>query len=365
MPTLAQYLHDLSPIIVRLHGDFAIRWYGMAYVVGFALAYFVLRFLGARKLVAIPPWRAADAMMLLVLGTLVGGRLGYVLVYDPGLLVSFEASPPFWGLLAIQRGGMASHGGMVGLVAASWAISRGFRREDGTREGASSVAHVMDVAAVLSPFGIFLGRVANFVNGELLGRIVAAPGERGPWWSVRFPQELAGWIGPGVKDARSHTPDLSDAQLGALDAMVRSVQRAEESWHGALMRVISNAGAHRAELAHLLSARHPSQLYQAAAEGLVLGMIVWAIWALPRRPGLVAAWWLIVYGVLRVLTEFIRLPDAQFGAAGRIYGLSRGQWLSVLMVAAGVAMLAWVLRRGAPAVGGWLRPTRIEGPVTA
>lgn len=360
------YFHDLSPILIPISGDFAVRWYGLSYVAGFVIAYLVLRALAKRGRIEIPPEHVADAMMMVVLGTLVGGRLGYALVYDPKLLYTFGNSFPWWNLLAINKGGMASHGGMVGIILGCWRVSRGWKTEAGQVIGRTSVVHVMDLMALVAGFGLLLGRIANFVNGELLGKIVSPPGVPGPWWSVQFPQELHGWIGPGVRDKASHTPELSAEQVGQLDNLVRSVQQPGERWSAALERVIAHAGGYKAQLVPLLSSRHASQLYQAAAEGLVLGLVVWAIWWRPRKAGVVAAWWLMIYGVLRILTETIRLPDAQFGDAGRILGLSRGQWLSAVMVAAGAGLLLYALRRAGAPIGGWgPRGKGASGPRTA
>ncbi len=361
------YFHDLNPIVIPISGDFAVRWYGLSYTAGFVFAMLVWMMLAKRGLSLVPRHRVLDAMLILIVATLVGGRLGYALVYDPTLLTGFRASFPFWDMLLITKGGMASHGAMVGLAFAAWLISRGWREPPSLeRTGRSPMLHVMDMLALLAPVGLLLGRFANFVNGELLGKIVALPGQPGPWWSVRFPQELLGWNwiktddGPRLmREASSHAPDLSPQQIEALDRLVMSVKAASETWHDGLKYVVTHASRYREQLEPLLSARHPSQVYQALAEGLVLGAVVWLIWMTPRKPGVIAAWWLMVYGVLRVITEFWRLPDAQF-AEGRPLGLSRGQWLSVGMVAIGAVLLAYAIRRAGPRLGGWWR----RAPIT-
>src|SRR5690606_39285399 len=105
-----------------------------------------------------------------------------------------EGSFPWWGVLMIQRGGMASHGGMIGLAVGAWRASRGWKMEDGAIAGRCSPLHMMDVIALGGVWGITFGRIANFINGELLGRVVEPPralgGGDGPWWGVRYPQEL-------------------------------------------------------------------------------------------------------------------------------------------------------------------------------
>lgn len=351
------WVHDLSPWVLRISESFGIRWYGVSYVAGFAAGWLLLRMLAQRGLVRIPADRVLDAILILVAGVLVGGRLGYCLVYRPELLVDFSGSFPFWGVLQLTKGGMASHGGIVGVIIAAWWVSRGFKTESGERVGTCPVLHVTDAVALVGPIGLGLGRLANFINGELLGKIVARPGERGPWWSVRFPQELLS----------GHAPELTAAQQAELSRLV-IVNRLGPNEPDALVierlieRVQAGSVETAAQLEPLLSARHPSQLYQAVAEGLVLSAVVWWVWRKPRVPGVVGAWFLISYGVLRVVTEVWRLPDAQFGGAGlldaaRPLGLSRGQWLSVGMVAAGAVLLVVVVRRGGERLGGWGRKT--------
>lgn len=348
--TLADaWLHDLSPFVVRFTETLGIRWYGLSYALAFALGYLQLRFLAKRGLIAIPAHRVGDVILTVIVGVVVGGRLGYVLLYEPTLLWDFSPHAPWWGVLAINRGGMASHGGILGVTIAAWRISRGWKRPDGTIEGRCPPLHVMDVMSFAAPIGLGVVRCANFINGELLGRIIAKPGEPGPWWSVRYPQEVLS----------GHDSLRSDAQEAALTALAESQRLPGESWEHAyqqLVEIIQDGGAEgqrlAAELSPLLAARFPSQLLQAAAEGLVLGAIMWIVWAKPRTPGVVGAWFLVCYGVLRILTELVRLPDAQF-EVGQVLGLSRGQWFSLLMVAIGGFFLVRLRRSGAEKLGGW------------
>src|SRR5690606_3760776 len=147
---------------------------------------------------------------------------------------------------------------------------------------------------------------ANFVNGELLGKIVAAPGEPGPSWSVRFPQELLS----------GHAPELTPAQTDRLLSLLapyrmpgeQSLGPAVERMIHALQRGGETARALARDLPQVLAARHPSQLYQAVAEGLIVLAALWIVWSRPRKPGVVGCWFLIVYGVGRIATEFWRLP---------------------------------------------------------
>lgn len=354
--TLAAWLHTLSPVVWHIYGALSIRWYGVAYLAGFAVGYFVLLKLAKRRLVAIPYDRVGDAIMWLVLGVLIGGRLGYVLVYDPHQWLSFSRSFPFWGVLAIHHGGMASHGGMVGVVIAAWRISRGFRNpQTGAIEGRCPPLHIMDVGALVCPFGLFFGRIANFVNGELLGRVVSRPGFPGPWWSVQYPQELRGitQVFPsGQIEYHDPAQALTPEQGRELYSLLHQIGTPDDPVSTKIDYLVDHAREFASPLKSLLASRHPSQIYQAVAEGIVLGVALWLLWYKPRKPGFIGAWFLIIYGVLRIATEFIRLPDPQF-VHGRYFGLSRGQWLSAAMVAAGSLVLLYVKKSNAPRLGGW------------
>jgi len=234
---------------------------------------------------------------------------------------------------------------MVGMVLACLWWARSLRRGGEPR---ASALHLMDALALVSPPGILLGRLANFVNGELLGRTVAGPGEPAPWWSVRFPQEL---LEPNF------APVLTVEQQNRLTEIVAYVQPQGGpeimALREAIRRIQSGDIKLESALTPLLSARHPSQLYQGFAEGVVTFAVLWWIWRVPRKPGVMLAWFLIVYGVGRIATEFWRLPDAHL-IVPRIAGLSRGQWLSAAMVVIGTVVLWWVTTRSkAPAMGGW------------
>jgi phosphatidylglycerol---prolipoprotein diacylglyceryl transferase len=362
MLTLAHaWVHDLDPVIFSV-GPLAVRWYGLSYMLGFVVAALLLRFLATRGATPIPRERAMDVILWLVAGVMIGGRLGYVLIYQPQLLWTFRPELPFWDLLALHRGGMASHGGIIGVAVAALRISRGWKSEGNARTQADSRVgtcpwlHVTDLIALIAAPGLMFGRLANFINGELLGKVVAGPGMQAPWWSVRFWQEvperwdelpvhqqtmLAEYAGVPV--------DLVFAgEEAAVETVIDSV---------ALLGFAAQDGVTGAaeQLSLMLNARHPSQLYQAVFEGLLVALVLWWLARKPRRPGLIGAWFLIIYGVGRVLTEFYRLPDTHLVSA-HIAGLSRGQWLSVGMFVGGVSLL-WAVTRGrlsdtAP-MGGW------------
>lgn len=338
-------MHDLDPFALRFSGEFGIRWYGLSYAAGFLIAWWVLGRLARKHEILPRPEQVGDLMLGVIVGTIVGGRLGYVLIYRPELLWEFSARFPYWGLLDMLHGGMASHGGMIGIILALAWCARRMRLP---------ALHLMDCVALVAPAGIFLGRLANFVNGELLGRIVVQPadeaaGVKAPWWGVRFPQELTE---PGRAAEVVFTPE-QEMQLGGI--INRHAQPGDVTTHDVGVRLldrIHQGGQDVArELEPFISVRHPSQLYQAFAEGIVLGVALWLIRLWTRRRGqpggghgLILAWFFVIYGVGRVVTELWRLPDAHL-AAPRMLGLSRGQWLSVGMIAAGMVLVAVVSRK--------------------
>ena len=362
---LGGWFHTLSPFLVEFSPGVGLRWYGLAYAAAFVWGWLYLRWAAKRGVSLIPADRVGDAILWIILGVVVGGRLGYVLFYEVSLLWSFSDSLPFWGVLAINKGGMASHGGMIGVILASWRISRGWRPFESdpgegdakaasragaasTRVGRCPTLHVLDVLALGTPVGLLLGRLANFVNGELLGRIVAMPGQRAPWWAVRYPQEVTS----------GHDAPRTPEQADALNAVIADYSREGDTFADAWDRVLS--ALHRGDeglverLEPLISARMPSQLVQAFCEGVALAVVLWAVARVPRKPGVIGCWFLIAYGLMRIGTEFVRLPDDHL-ADPRIMGLTRGQWLSGLMIAAGVGFLFWVSRRSVERLGGWSR----------
>ncbi len=353
---LAAWLHNLGPFAFKITQDFGLRWYGLSYAMGFVAGWMLLRFLCKRGACLIPLDRIGDAVLLAVMGVVVGGRLGYVIFYEPSLITHFDkSSPPWWGVLMINHGGMASHGGMIGVIISAFFIGRGFKTPTGTRIGKAPTLHILDTLAMIACAGLGLGRLANFINGELLGKIVALPGQPAPWWAVRFPQELQSTFmkpdGTG-----GHRPELTPEQFKALDAVMEPFRIPGRSIDEAFGRVIEKIQSGDHALARaiepFISARHPSQLYQAFTDGVIVFAFTWFIARKPRLPGIVGCWFLISYGILRIITEFYRLPDAQL-ANQRIMGFSRGQWLSAAMVAVGFIALPIIIRRGGKKLGGW------------
>jgi phosphatidylglycerol:prolipoprotein diacylglycerol transferase len=347
------YFHTLDPFAIEFPPNWPIaglRWYGLAYAVGFLLAWWMVRWVSKRGWSPIPPAAVSDLMFAVILGVLVGGRLGYAIFYEPRLFITTSDSFPYWDLLAINKGGMASHGGMIGVIIACWWFGR--------KRGVSSL-HILDVGSLACTAGLFLGRIANFINGELHGRAVPDQANPPPW-SMKFPQELQEW---------------SAAKLATLSEVVEHVGVQSSQWLIAVGTIAANPQAPPAEavrhvnrvvhdliaatqrhdaaviegLRPLLTAFYPSQLLQAITDGpILLGALI-LLWLKPRKPGVIGSWFLIIYGVLRIATEFFREPDQ---GVALLLGLSRGQVLSLLMVLVGFVCLWVAQRRDAPRLGG-------------
>ena len=268
----------------------ALRWYALAYIVGL-LAGWRLMLIAIRTPRLWPgqpvmtPDQLERLMTWVIAGVILGGRLGYVLFYQPE---HYFQNPAL--MLRVWEGGMSFHGGFLGVVIAGILFCR---REKIHMLGAG------DMMAMATPIGLFLGRLANFVNAELWGRPTSLP------WGVAFPGDAA-QLCPGV--------------VG-------------------------------------VCARHPSQIYEAVLEGLILGaLVIWAVWRAGwlRWPGRTMGLFIAGYAVSRFLVEFVRQPDAQFvsegnhlGLAWQIHGwgLTQGQALSLPMLAVGL----WFLLRARPA----------------
>jgi phosphatidylglycerol:prolipoprotein diacylglycerol transferase len=277
---------DIDPVLfsVRLFGiELAVRWYALAYIAGLLLGWRYVAWLCARPglwggTAPMPPERSDDLLTWMIVGVILGGRLGYVLFYQPGY---FAAHPG--EILAVWQGGMSFHGGLLGVAAGVILFSLKNRL---------SILSVGDAVAAAAPIGLFFGRLANFINAELWGRPSTAP------WAVAFPGE-GGVCPPGWPDP---------------------------------------------------CARHPSQLYEAALEGVVLFLaLALAIRAgALARPGRVFGLFLVGYGLARLAVEGFRQADAQFVTPANpwghvvevgAWGLTMGQLLTLPMMVVGLALL--------------------------
>ncbi|MCA9291744.1 MAG: prolipoprotein diacylglyceryl transferase [Phycisphaerales bacterium] len=362
-PTLASaYLHDLDPFAIRFPQSWGdalpilagLRWYGLAYAAGFIVGWLWMRWMAKTKRSTLSAPQVSDLLMAMILGVLIGGRLGYVMFYEPHLL-GFSSTPPFWGVLALHRGGMSSHGGIIGVIVAAIVFGRRTR---------TSSLHILDLAAFACLPGLCFGRLANFVNAELWGKALSPAHQANPpWWAVKYPQELAMFTPERAEAARPVAELVGVAGTDWVTA-VRTISMLRDQAPDEAVKVVrivtervvdavqSGNEVVAAAVRPLLTSFAPSQLLQALTDGPVLMALLAVCWLRPRRPGVIGALFLTFYGVLRISTEVVRQPDE--GVAVWL-GLSRGQWLSVAMVLAGLIGLLVVSRRNVPRLGG-LRP---------
>jgi phosphatidylglycerol:prolipoprotein diacylglycerol transferase len=296
------YLHRISPFIVRFGENFGLRWYGVSYVVGFIVGLVLLRRLSRNGLLKLT-FKEIDALLTyLIIGVIVGGRIGYVLFYEPKLFFEWEGSFPFWGLLAINKGGMSSHGGFIAVICMGVLFARKYNYP---------LLHVGDAVVMAAPPGLFFVRVANFINGELFGRPARVP------WAVCFPTEIMNWSSEKVRILFQHLQEKG-FPFQDIGELVDAIQRQDTV----------------ADIVHpFLTPRHPSQLYEALLEGAALFAILWWGRKKFKRDGMMIVLFFWGYGIMRIFAEQFREPD--IGIGYQWLGLTRGQWLTFGMLAAG------------------------------
>ena len=294
----AYYVHDLDPLIFRLWDNVGPRWYGLAYVLAFICSYFVYRVLARRGYADLPVAKVGDFITGAALfGVIVGGRLGFVLFYKPEML-----REPL-SIFRVWEGGMSSHGGMLGLLAFTFYYA--WRHK-------LSWPNLGDNLVVAAPIGLFFGRCANFINGELYGRATNVS------WAMQFPKELnENFSEAGRAIAECMKVDRSLTSSEAIVAAVRHQPQVKEILRG------------------ILTPRHPSQLYEGFFEGFVLFAILWFVRTRMRQPnGVLTGLFLIFYAIFRITVENLREPDASL-----IAGFTRGQFFSFFLIAIGLAFV--------------------------
>ena len=263
------WIHDLSPFLWEFPGDFAnwgpggIRWYGISYLLGFISAYFLLALYFRQNKSPYDQEQIINLITFQVIGVLIGGRIGYLLLYQGDKFLEDPLS-----LVRVWEGGMASHGGFTGVfIATLW-----YAKKSG-----QSVKPIGDLIVSVVPPGLFFGRIANFINGELWGKTTEIS------WGVLFPK----------------APDFA-----------------------------------------MSVARHPSQIYAAIAEGLIPFLYVqlrfWKSSIIQKYPGHLAGEFLILYAIARIFNEIFREPDASL-----LMGISRGQFYSIFLILAGIIVVLW------------------------
>jgi len=342
---LATYLHTIDPYAIMLWEGGPIRWYGLSYLVGFMIAFALIKRITLVGNTTLKPHHVGDFVATIAIGGVVGGRLGYILLYKPALLVSFTSNPPFWGLLAINEGGMASHGGMIGGLLATLYYARR-RLPDKTAHATTppthSWPHLLDLFAFAAPLGLFFGRIANFINGELIGR----PCSPSSPWAVKFPQEMYRWDNHQIIKLQPIAHLLSPSNLLPYDLYSLIPTIIDQTQRG--NRVVIDM------VEPLLIPRHPSQIYEALLEGILLFIILAIVWAKPRKPLIIGSLFLIFYGAFRIFAEFFREPDAHIADMEyATLNITRGQWLSALLLIAGILLLTIFSRRTSSPMGGW------------
>ena len=278
------YIHRIRPELIEFTDTIAIRWYGLSYLAGFVAGYFLLVRFAKEGRLPMPPARVQDFLTLLALfGVMLGGRLGYFLFYQPRVLLTDPLS-----FFRVWQGGMSSHGGMLGCgMVVLWQA----------RKLNVSFWRIMDPLVVAGTPGLAFGRIANFINGELWGRPASVP------WAVVFPDEM---------------PDLNPAFRYDLPTLQQYVE---------MGRMVP---------------RHPSQLYQAALEGMLLFALLWFLsrtsWS-RIRPGRLSLVFLTGYGAARFAMEFFRAPDE--GAPIFLNWMTLGQLLTLGMFLLAAALIAF------------------------
>ncbi len=305
MNTAAYYVHRFDPLIVEIAEGYGPRWYGMAYVLAFVSGYFVMRWLARKRYAELSVSQVGDFITWAALfGVMLGGRLGYVLFYRPEML-----QEPL-SILRVWEGGMSSHGGMIGIVLFTLFYARRYRL---------SWTNLGDNLVVAAPIGLFFGRLANFINGELYGRASTWP------WAVQFPKEMLEPV--NVEVARRAV------------AAAREIDPALTS-PAAIIDVLPGRPELVEALRPILTPRHPSQLYEALLEGLVLFLLLWFMRTRTRVPnGVLTGVFFVVYALFRILVEYLREPDAEM-----IGAFTRGQFFSFFLILIGLAFINYGFR---------------------
>lgn len=254
-------LHNFDPVFFNL-GPLPIRWYPLAYIAGILSGFFYIKFVSNKLKLKISSQALDDLFCFAIVGIIICGRLGYILIYDPIHYLSYPLE-----ILKSWQGGMAFHGGLIGFIVAAFLVAKKHKVNPWL---------VLDLSACIAPLGIFFGRIANFINGELFGRPTSLP------WGVIF-QNTGGGIVP----------------------------------------------------------RHPSQIYEALTEGLLLFIIMNSILFFTKarlRHGLLSGLFCIFYAAFRFIIENFRMPDQQIGYLFNYFTM--GQLLSLTMLIFGIVITA-------------------------
>lgn len=335
---LAAYIHDLNPVLWDITDAIKLRWYGLAYLAGFVGGYFLLLWQAKRNQWPLNKAETGDFITYAAFfGVFLGGRLGHLLFYytrDHG---------PDWMwqdpllLFRVWEGGMASHGGVLGLVIFTYVFAR--------RKKVSWLA-IGDGLVTVAPIGLFCGRMANFINGEIYGRVA-----HGLSWAVKFPATLRE-VAPESQNfsaAMAAAVEADDSLIPAYHAWIDASNQAEGAGSGPMAAnalydaVIERSRENDAVLEAVgtyLEPRHPAQVYEALVEGALLFAILFGIRVLfPQlRRGVLTALFFILYAIGRISIEQYKLAET-----ADIGGWKMGAFLSFFMLAGGIAFLVYAL----------------------
>lgn len=320
-----------DPVLIDIPGlPVDIRWYGLMYIVGFFVAQWILVRLARAKFLPVAPEVAPDIIFYCVIGVMLGGRCGYALFYQHELLNPLE-------FVKVWKGGLAFHGGLAGVAVACWFFVRRHK---------VSWARVADSCALAVTPGIFAVRMANFINGELYGRVTSAA----TWGAMQFPTD------PVAKEAM-HIPEL---EMRPAELCIQYAYR-HCTWES-IQDALPAADLHGApiewakvqpfldweKVRSVVPYRHPSQIYEGVCEGLLAGLLLFVLYRLTRNrpwgPGRYTVVFLFAYAVARSSLELVRQPDPQLGP-DVMWGLTMGQLLSGLLVIGALLILIVQRRR--------------------
>ena len=307
MDMMAYYIHQFDPVAFKVF-SFGLRWYSLAYFLGFLLAYQLLKKFARQERLSLKPEKVGDFVFGdIFLGVILGGRLGYYLFYYlPEWGWNVFASDPLF-VFKIWQGGMSSHGGILGVLFASlWYAKR----------NSINWLQLGDALVVVAPIGIFLGRIANFINGELFGRVTQVT------WGFKFPTALL-----QLPEHQKNWPIIIEQG----EKFAPEVMHQPNQWKQ-IEYLITQSQSNNALAAFLgdwVLPRHPSQLYEAFLEGGVLFAILFGIYQSKffRSYGWIAGLFFILYALFRVVVEQFREPDSAL-----VSWLTKGQFYSLFMI---------------------------------
>ncbi len=328
---LAAYVHDLDPVFFSITETLKVRWYGLAYLAGFIVGWWLLKKMAEKKLSPLAPEQVSDFIAYVAfLGVFLGGRLGYVLFY---MLPSPEgraqlADDPLT-IIKVWDGGMASHGGILGIIIVTWFYARKHKM---------SWSHLGDGLVCVAPIGIFFGRIANFINGELFGHTTQA---KLPWL-VKFPSSA---FLSKCQESENYGTIMRLAIENSTGETRKTLEQALQTNYGgeaALTAAIREHEAIAIAIEPLLLNRHPSQIYEGLLEGLLLfAILILLRFRFPKlTSGILTGLFFILYALGRIFAEQFRVPDSALVFSF----LTKGQFYSVFLIIVGGAFL-WHAQR--------------------